>query len=149
MYDKTITLFNRYHSRLGDTWYPTVLHDVDLNIDKAVVTAKYGPESSDKAILHIRYERKDGAIFVGGKKWLPPKQWEAQTNDELAETLTFSDRTNPDLFYWGEWEDIPMLDDDYTGGFNDYISARKDFVFAVSSVGGPYTLIPHFEILGK
>ena len=33
MYSDTITLFNRVTARDGDTWYPIVLHNVDLNMD--------------------------------------------------------------------------------------------------------------------
>lgn len=150
MYDKTITLFNRYDSRLGDTWYPTVLHGVDLNIDKASIIAKYGPESSDRAALHIRYEKKDGMIYVANKQWLPPKQWDGQTNDKLVDSVTFTDGNKFDFFYWGEWDEVPIADNDYSpDGFYSYMNAKKDFVFAISSIGGPYTLIPHFEILGK
>jgi hypothetical protein len=29
------------------------------------------------------------------------------------------------------------------------MNKNYDFVFAISSVGGPYSVIPHFEILGK
>lgn len=29
------------------------------------------------------------------------------------------------------------------------MNAEKDFVYLISSVGGPYAIIPHFEILGK
>jgi len=149
MYGRTITLFNRYDSRLGDTWYPTVLNDVDLNIDKASIIAKYGPESSDRASLHVRYEKKNGIIYVGEKQWMPPKQWDGQTNDKLADSLTFTDGVNFDFFYAGEWPENPIPDNDYVNGFYDYMNAKNDFVFAISSVGGPYVLIPHFEILGK
>ena len=29
------------------------------------------------------------------------------------------------------------------------MNENEDNVFKITSVGGPYTLIPHFEILGK
>ena len=42
-------------------------------------------------------------------------------------------------------------EDDYLrqNGFYNYINNQFDFVFKISSVGGPYTVIPHFEILGE
>lgn len=149
MYDKTITLFNRYDSRLGDTWYPTVLNNVDLNIDKASVIAKYGPESSDNAILHIRYTKTNDGIYVDDKRWLSPKDWDKQVNEDLPNTITFTDGTAFDFFYWGEWPTEPIADSDYRDGLYAYMNAQYNYVFAITSVGGPYTLIPHFEILGK
>ena len=47
MYNDTITLFNRYESKLGDTWYPSILHNTNLNMDKASIVAKYGSDSQD------------------------------------------------------------------------------------------------------
>lgn len=39
----------------------------------------------------------------------------------------------------------------YSAELTDEYSSKvnKDNVFKITSVGGPYTLIPHFEILGK
>lgn len=49
----------------------------------------------------------------------------------------------------GEWDGGTVNDEDYRDGFYHYMNAAKDFVFKITSVGGPYTVIPHFEILGK
>ena len=68
MYNDTITLFNRKESRSGDTWYPTVIHGVHLNMDKSAILAKYGAEAQDSASLHIRY------IQDGEKKMIGEKQ---------------------------------------------------------------------------
>ena len=57
MYKDTITLFNRKEGNEGDTWYPTVLRNVNLNMDRAAILAKYGAESADSAVLHIRYKQ--------------------------------------------------------------------------------------------
>lgn len=149
MYNRTITLFNRYDSRLGDTWYPTVLKNVDLNIDKASIVARYGAESTDNAILHVKYELTDGEIYIQGKKWLPPKKWDNQINEDLPNSLTFTDGSTYDFFYFGEWDTTPISESNYTEGFYGYMNTNYDFVFAITSVGGPYTVIPHFEILGK
>lgn len=150
MYNRTITLFNRHSSRSGDTWYPTVLANVDLNIDKASIVARYGAESTDNAILHIKYELADGEIYIQGKKWLPPKTWVEQTGDDLRNTLTFKEGSNAyDFFYFGEWDTEPISDSTYTDGFYGYMNNRYDYVFTVTTIGGPYTVIPHFEILGE
>ena len=145
MYNDTVTLFNRRHTREGDTWFPTVLHGVDLNIDKAAIAAKYGAGSQDKALLHV----KCGGGMVCGKPWLPPKEWARQEEKSLAETLTFTDGENFDFFYAGEWQEPgPVTDGEYPDGFFDYMNQRHDFVFAVASAA-KYDVIPHFEITGK
>ena len=149
LYSDTITLFNRYQSKLGDTWYPTVLHNVDLNVDKAAISAKYGENSADSAKLHIKYQRQGAGILVGGKPYLAPKEWDKQINDLLPATVTFTDGTDFDFFYTGDWgSEEPIADNDYTDGFYGYMNKNYDYVFAVSSVA-MYTVIPHFEIMGK
>ena len=46
-----------------------------------------------------------------------------------------------------------VKDAEYTSrvdrGFYDYMNKKYDNVFSISNVGGPYRLIPHFEIGGK
>lgn len=150
MFNDTVTLFNRYESRLGDTWYATVLHNVHLNMDKAAIIAKYGAESQDNAILNIHYKTVDGKKMVGEKAWLPPKEWDKQVNDMLPQTLTFTSGQAFDFFMMGVWDGPEVIsDDDYTEGFYDYINRRYDYVFAITSVGGPYSVIPSFQIMGK
>lgn len=69
-----------------------------------------------------------------------------QINNALEDTITFSDES----FFWeGEWTGGTISDGDYRNGFYQYMNENKDNVFKITSVGGPYTLIPHFEILGK
>lgn len=149
MYDSTVTLFCRYESRLGDTWYPSVLRNVNLNVDKAAIIAKYGAESKDNAILNVKYRIQDGNKMVGDKIWLPPKEWDRQTNDLLSSSLTFTDGQEFDFFYVGEWTDeSPIRDEDYgVDGFFDYMNRYYDYVFAITSVAR-YSVIPHFEIMG-
>lgn len=150
MYSDKITLFNHYKSRLGDMWYPTVIDGVNLLIDKAAIVAKYGAESKDNAILNIHYQTVDGQIMIEGKPYLPPKEWERQTNDKLADSFTFTSGTDFDFFMLGEYPTTePIADDafDNEGGFYNYVNSEYDYVFAVTSVA-KYTSIPHFEIMG-
>ena len=152
MYKDTITLFNRKEGEEGDTWYPSVLHNVQLNMDRAAILAKYGAESADKAVLHIRYRNDGGKIIVGEKPWEPPKEWEKRDDHIGAITFTPGDRF--DFFMLGDWgSKAPVHDADYIGtatpGFYAYMNKNYDYVFAISSVGGPYSVIPHFEIMGK
>lgn len=152
MYKDTITLFNRHEGEEGDTWYPSILHNVDLNTDRAAILSKYGAESADGAILHIRYEQYPGRKIVGNKTWKPPKEWEA--DPDKAKTLTFTPGDRFDFFWLGDWgNEEPVYDSSYSGtsstGFYNFMNKNHDFVFAITSVGGPYSVIPHFEILGK
>lgn len=112
MYNDTITLFNLYPSKLGDVWYPTVIHNVYLLVDRAAIIAKYGTDSKDSAALHIKYERRADGIYIAEKKYLPPKEWDRQTNDTLADTITFTGGTNHDFFIEGEHSDGTPISDD-------------------------------------
>lgn len=156
MYNDHVTVFNFYESpTTGEiTWYPHVLQMCDLITDRGAIIKKYGADSTDTAQLHVRwYDADAGDICVLRSSgdylpYLPPEEWKKQTNDKLAESITFSDK---DFFCKGIWigRDAPISDDDYRGGFYQHVNNLNDNVFKVSSVGGPYPVIPHFEILGK
>lgn len=150
MYKDTITLFNRKEGNEGDTWYPTVLHNVHLNMDRAAILAKYGAESADDAVLNVRYIQVGENKVVGNKPWQPPKLWDKLLDPKKA--LTFTPGTRFDFFWLGDWgNEDPVQDADYFSDtdFYTYMNRTHDFVFAISSVGGPYSVIPHFEIMGK
>jgi hypothetical protein len=148
MYNDVITVFNRYENSSGVFWYPSVLENVNVNIDKGYVLRQYGADSQDNAILNVKYRISNGEKFVGEKKWLPPKQWDAQTNDLLSETITFYGGNDFDFFWMGEWEGKePISDDDYNGFFN-YMSKKHDYVFRITNVS-ILSVIPHFEITGR
>jgi hypothetical protein len=154
MYSKIVTIFNYYESSTtgAATWYPHTLTNVDLNTDRGAIIKKYGADSSDNAQLHIRFSDSNGQKVITDKNgvklpWMPPKEWKQQTNDLLDQTITFSPDT--DFFWEGEWAGGEVNDDDYRGGFYQYMNKSKDHVFKITSVGGPYTVIQHFEILGK
>lgn len=134
----------------GDSWYPTVIHNVQLNMDRAAIVEKYGADAKDSAVLNIRYSVDNGKKVIAGKQWLPPKEWEKSDSKNEAVTFTAGDRF--DFFWLGDWGDeSPVYDSDYIFDLDFYTHMNKahDYVFAISSVGGPYTTIPHFEILGK
>ena len=153
MYDKTVTVFNFYNSKTAGLsyWYPHILSGIDLITDHGAILKKYGPDSTDNAALHIAYtpngekvmaQQSDGSAVPG----LPPKAWAAQVNDDLPDSITFG----PEDFFWqGEWTGGMVVDDDYRDGFYQYMNSNRDNVYKITSVGGPYTVIPHFEILGK
>lgn len=150
MYTDKITLFCRHEDKKKDVmWYPYVLHGVNLNMDAAAIVAKYGAESQDSVALNIRYTAENGMKMIGGKQWMPPKEWHRQT-ENLAETLTFTSGQEFDFFYAGEWPDeSPVSDSEYgIDGFYDYMNAKYDYVYAITSVA-QYSVIPHFEIMAK
>lgn len=199
MFNDTITLFNRYHSNnTGDTWYPHVLHNVEINTDKANIIATYGQESLDSALVIIHYENKtvehyemtqdesydesktyyvlnedgdyvptDDTVFqsdityfemsmidikaIDNLPFMPPKVWSKQTNDKLADSITFNDDAQLfDFFVVGELNfSEPILDDYYKKGFYNEMINKYDYCYAITNVGGPYKLIPHFELLAK
>lgn len=149
MYNDTVTVFNRYVDSLGNTiWHPHVLSGVNLIVDKAVITAKYGEISKDNAVMNVKYHVGDSAVMVGEKLYLPPKEWWNQTNDKLPETITFSNNGNNfDFFMLGDYGSEEAILDEY-GDFYSEMQKRYDYVFAITSVA-KYSVIPHFEITGK
>ncbi len=143
MYQDTITLFNRKDGGRGqgDIWLPTVIKNVNLVIDKAVINAQYGPESRDNAVLNVRYKMDGGNVMVAGKPWMPPMEW-----DKTMDSLTFAEG---DFFWAGEWNGGIAQDTDYGDeSFYNYMNRTKDYVFAITSVS-KLSVIPHFEIVGK
>ena len=153
MYDKTVTVFNFYNSKTAGVsyWYPHILSGVDLITDHGAILKKYGPDSTDNSALHIVYTTDGDKVMVqqsdgSAVPWLPPKAWGAQVNDDLLDSITFG----PEDFFWqGEWTGGVVVDDDYRNGFYQYMNSNRDNVYKITSVGGPYTVITHFEILGK
>jgi hypothetical protein len=149
MYNDTITLFNRHRTQSGTMWYATVLHGVNVIVDKSAIIAKYGEKSQDSAVLNIRYRREDTDIYVGKKRYLPPKEWSRQMDDALSASITFASGQQFDFFMIGEWDGGAVVDDDtYTEGFYEHANRRYDFVFAITSVS-QFSVIPHFEITAK
>lgn len=150
MYDDVVTLFNRYENTAGDVlWYPSVIKNVNLLIDKGSVVARYGEDSRDEAILNVRYRFAGVDKMVGNKKWVAPKQWKGQAGKPEFDTLTFNAGESFDFFMLGEWDNTtPIPDYEYKNGFYNHMKKQKDYVFAITSVSC-FKLIPHFEITGK
>ena len=97
------------------------------------------------------FDTKQAAfVEIGDKRWLPPKEWEAA--EDHSKAITFTTGTRFDFFWLGDWgNEDPIRDADYFADtdFYTYMNRTHDYVFAISSVGGPYSVIPHFEIMGK
>ena len=135
MYKDTVTLFNR----VGTKWKVHVLRNVDLNVDRMSILATYGESSGDSAKLHI----KDKNGYVCGLKYVEPTRYTGAVG-----TVTFRSGEDFDFFTKGEYSTAEVDDTAYIDGFYNYLNAVRDDVFAVSSVAR-YSVIPHFEIMGK
>ena len=153
MYDKTVTVFNFYSSKTAGLsyWYPHILSGVDLITDHGAILKKYGPDSTDNAALHIAYTQDGAKVMIqqsdgSAVPWMAPKAWAAQVNDDLPDSITFG---TEDFFWQGEWTGGVVTEGDYRNGFYQYMNSNRDNVYKITSSGGPYTVIPHFEILGK
>ena len=142
MFEAVVTVFNRKKTEKGDVWYPTVLEGVCLTVDRAAIAARYGAQTDDRALLHVPCQGES----LGGKRYLPPKQWQASESPENAVTFTAGERF--DFFIEGVWGGGVAEDAAYANGFYDWINRERDGVYAVSSVAR-YGLIPHFEITGR
>lgn len=148
MYHDTVTIFTRNRSRLGDMWYPTILHDVNVNTDRANIVSRYGEQAADSAVLNVMYEEFDGQKRIEGKRFLKPKEWDAQVNDDIADSITFHTGEDFDIFYLGIFSSEPIADDDYDEGFYDFMQANFDDVYAITGYS-EFSVIPHFEIIGR
>ena len=157
MFSGTITVFNQYtDSDDTVTWYPHILTNIHLELNKSQLIKKYGVECADKAEAYVAYVLSDdGSRTITDTSdnvlpYLPPKEWKAQESDALAESITFGEN---DFFWVGEWEgDSPVTDTDYSDrlneGFYAYMNRNEDTVFKITSAG-IYNVIPHFEVTGK
>lgn len=148
MYSDVVTVFCRRKSRSGDMWYPTVIHGANLNVNRAAIVAKYGADSKDNAVLNIHYATVEEQIAIAEKIYFLPKEWQRQSEEKIANSITFTAGVDFDFFMEGEYECTgPIRDDDYTDGFYNYMNSNYDNVFSITSVA-KYSVIPHFEIMG-
>lgn len=141
MYSDTVTVFNK----LGDSWYPHILTNVTLHKTKGANIAEVGADSADTAKLNIRYEKTGGQIRIGALLYYAPKAWKAANTPDTS--ITFNEAV--DFFVEGEYPEGAVQDGEYRDGFYNYLKTTRDNVFLVTTVDGPFKLIPHFEVGGK
>lgn len=149
IYKQTVTLFNRYTQGEKTYWVPTVLEGVHLITDKSAVRDSYGGKSADNARLHVRYEPDGDDVYIGDKQWLEPLVWRREGCPCDTMTFSYGKHEDFDFFIDGlcEEADVDVIDDDdyERKGFYNYMNAKYDNVFVITSVS-KYNLIPHFEI---
>jgi hypothetical protein len=147
LYKQTVTLFNRKDVDGVTFWYPTVIEDVHLIIDRSTIIATYGEQASDNAELHIRYLPDGDSAIVADKVYMRPKEFRASGDPET--NLTFAFGEDFDFIMAGVYEgSSPINDEEYRNGFFNYMNKAYDEVFAITSVS-KFNLIPHFEIAAR
>ena len=149
IYQQTVTIFNRYQQGEKTYWIPTVLEKVHLIIDNASSRDTYGGKSADNARLHVRYSTNGSEVYIGENRWYPPSEWKKLGCPCDSVTFGYGKHEDFDFFAEGDFskEFSDAIDDDDYGrsGFYNYMNAKYENVFAITSVSKK-NLIPHFEI---
>ncbi len=138
MFQDTVTIFNKYEDNLENVkWYPTVLHNVELQVTQGSNIKNTGLTTADKANLHIRNDNSLEKAYSEPKAWL--KDVEMQTSFTLKED---------DFFVKGEFPTTVVNDEEYVGGFFQYMNKKHDNIYRITTVD-TFKLIPHWEVGGK
>ena len=147
IYKQTVTVFNRVIDGEKTYWYATVIPNVHLIIDRSIIISTYGEQSADNAKLHIQYSLSGEDAIVVGKTYMTPKVFRSSGDPSANITFAFGDEF--DFIKSGAFEGSgPFDDDDYKGGFFNYMNKTYDEVFAITNVS-KFNLIPHFEIVAR
>lgn len=147
MYRDTITLFVRTQTAYGEAWIAKVLTGVDLNNDRAAIVRQYGETCTDNAKLHIKYHKNGENILIGNDIYVEPKEYDALSS--VSGYITMHNGSDFDFWCCGAYyAENPISDDSYPHGFYNYMQSTRDDVHAVHSVSR-FSVIPHFEVLGK
>jgi hypothetical protein len=144
----TITIFNRYDATATETrYYATVLDSVTLQVDKAAAVSESGLKDADAMWCSIPYANMGNHIEINNILHLSPKEWAAQTGDEMERSITFDE--GRDILLEGIWDGPRVVNEaDYERvGFLGYLRNRFDGVYLINSAAR-YDLIPHFELGG-
>lgn len=150
LYKQTVTVFNRKDVEGATYWFPNVIENVHLIIDRSIIISTYGEQASDNAKLHIRYtpNGEDAVIQtnVGAKKYMLPKAF--RRDGDTDENITFAFGDDFDFIMEGAYEGDAVSDATYRNGFFNYMNKNYDNVFAITNVA-KFNLIPHFEIVAR
>lgn len=135
--NKTVTLFNRSFNAETEeeTYYPTLLEDVDLVETKGANVSKSGMDSADAAKLFI-------CIGDVNKTYMEPKAWDALTEDEKKNYITF--HSTEDFFVKGDQTAVDLPETDAY----EWMRNNFDDVYKVTNIDKYEDILPHFEIGG-
>ena len=135
--NKKVTLFNRSFNAETEeeTYYPTLLEGVDLVETKGANVSKSGMDSADAAKLFV-------CIDDANKTYMEPKAWDALTEDEKKNYITF--HSTEDFFVKGDQTaaDLPETD------VYEWMRNNFDDVYKVTNIDKYEDILPHFEIGG-
>lgn len=144
----TVTVFNRYDASPTDArYYATVIDGVKLQVDKAAAVSTSGLKDADSMWCSIPYANKVDYIEINNIRHLSPREWAAQTGDEMERSITIAE--GRDILMEGVWDGPKVVNEADFGraGFLGYLRNRYDGVYLINSASR-YDLIPHFELGG-
>ena len=95
LYKQTVTVFNRKIVGEKTYWYPVIIPNVHLIVDRSIIISTYGEQAQDNAKLHIRYTPNgNGAIVAvsgGTRSYMQPKVFRASGVQGMNITFAFGD----------------------------------------------------------
>jgi len=150
VYDKTITVFSRKKQGKDTVWYATVMDGV--SITDTVVESENGQareHTGDNVRVVVRTQpESDGTVFVSGKEYLNPKEWNRA--DAISDSFSLKSGSDFDFFIYGDYDEFDGAKDSLyePNGFYQYMRKNYDRVYVISSVA-LFTVLPHFEIGGR
>lgn len=138
----TVTLFNREYDvdMETETWLPTVLNNVNLQISKGANIEKNGLSDADSVRLFLDESSTS-------KKFLMPKEWGNLGALNKANYYTAaSDESHPDFFVKGDLSELNIAGID---NLYEYMLKNYDDVYRVTTVDRYEKVMAHMEIGGK
>lgn len=135
--NKTVTLFNRSFNAETEeeTYYLTLLEGVDLVETKGANVSKSGMDSADAAKLFV-------CIGDVNKTYMEPKAWDALTEDEKKNYITF--HSTEDFFVKGDQTAVDLPETDAY----EWMRNNFDDVYKVTNIDKYEDILPHFEVGG-
>jgi len=135
--NKTVTLFNRSFNAETEeeTYYPTLLEGVDLVETKGANVSKSGMDSADAVKLFV-------CIGDVNKTYMEPKAWDALTEDEKKNYITF--HSTEDFFVKGDQAAVDLPETDAY----EWMRNNFDDVYKVTNIDKYEDILPHFEVGG-
>ena len=135
--NKTVTLFNRSFNAETEEeiYYPTLLEGVDLVETKGANVSKSGMDSADAAKLFV-------CIGDVNKTYMEPKAWDALTEDEKKNYITF--HSTEDFFVKGDKAAVDLPETDAY----EWMRNNFDDVYKVTNIDKYEDILPHFEVGG-
>ena len=135
--NKTVTLFNRSFNAETEeeTYYPTLLEGVDLVETKGANVSKSGMDSAEAAKLFV-------CIGDVNKTYMEPKAWDALTEDEKKNYITF--HSTEDFFVKGDQAAVDLPETDAY----EWMRNNFDDVYKVTNIDKYEDILPHFEVGG-